>query len=354
LHDLAIRQAASAKVKVLVSNSSARNESLQIDGLQIERAAKLATIASMPVCPGLTSAIHRSPADIVHLHVPNPGAALAFLLSGHTGELVITHHADTLGRQILRRFSDPIIQRAMCRARRIIVTSTRYLNSSLELKPFREKCSVIPLGIALPRSIDSNGPAVQQLRARFGDRIVLAVGRLVPYKGFDVVIRAMKPVDAKLILIGAGPQYSELKQLAASEGVEEKVTMLGRVEDISPYFAAASFFVMPSVTRAEAFGLVQLEAMAAGLPVINTDIESGVPEVSKDGVTGITVQPRDAAALAFAMQLLLDRNDLRDRYGAAARARCQAEYSADLMAARTEAVYSEVLGSNFGTLSDAK
>jgi rhamnosyl/mannosyltransferase len=145
-------------------------------------------------------------------------------------------------------------------------------------------------------------------------------------------------------LIGAGPEHNALARLAVSEGVEKKVALLGRVENIAPYFAAASMFILPSVTRAEAFGMVQLEAMAAGLPVINTDIASGVPEVCINGKTGITVPPGDISALSEAMRLLMDRKDLRNQFGEAAQARIKAEYTADLMVARTSSVYSEVLG----------
>jgi rhamnosyl/mannosyltransferase len=119
--------------------------------------------------------------------------------------------------------------------------------------------------------------------------------------------------------------------------------MLGRVEDVRPYFAAATVFVLPSVTRAEAFGIVQLEAMAAGIPIVNTSIDSGVPEVCVNGTTAITVPPGDPIALGQAIQMLLDRNDLRQRLGEAARERVNAEFTADLMCARTMRIYEEVL-----------
>jgi rhamnosyl/mannosyltransferase len=158
----------------------------------------------------------------------------------------------------------------------------------------------------------------------------------------------MKDVDARLILIGSGPQYGALIKLAQSEGVLEKITMLGKVEDIRPYFAAASVFVLPSVTRAEAFGMVQLEAMSAGLPIVNTNIESGVPEVCIDGATGITVPPRNVFALSHAIQLLLNKQELRKRLGDAGKARVHAEFTSDLMARRIAAIYSDVLGIRFG------
>ncbi|MBT9331245.1 glycosyltransferase [Paracidobacterium acidisoli] len=342
VRDLAVRQARTNRVKVIVANAGARYEIEKIDGVQVERLAHFGTIASMPVCPGLPAAIRRSPADLVHIHTPNPGAALALLMSGQNGKIVITHHADTLGRRILRQFSDPFVHRVMRRASRIIVTSARYLESSPELAPFRDKCCIVPLGIDLQDIACRNNETISKFRQKFGERFILAVGRLVPYKGFNILVRAMKNVDARLVLVGAGPEYDPLAKLAASEGVTERVIMPGRVEDIRPYFAAASIFVLPSLTRAEAFGMVQLEAMAAGLPVVNTDIDSGVPEVCLDGKTGITVPPGDATALSRAMQLLLERNDLREQFGEAARVRVNTEYTADVMAARTWSVYAEV------------
>lgn len=344
LRDLATRQARDAQVSVIVANGARRNESCQMDEVRVTRVARVMTIASMPVCPGLSAAIRRTPADLVHIHMPNPGAAQAFLMSGHCGKVVLTHHADTLGRKVLRRLSDPFVNRLMIRASRILVTSGRYLESSPELGYFREKCQVIPLGIDVAEVTCDNCAAIQKIQEQFGCRLILAVGRLVPYKGFDVLIHAMKQVDARLLLIGSGPEYEPLRRLATVEGVDGRVTMLGRVEDLRPYFGAASFLVLPSVTRAEAFGMVQLEAMAAGLPVINTDIDSAVPDVSIDGETGITVSPGNVTALANAMRLLLDRQDLRARFGAAARARVNSEFTADLMAQRTMAMYAEVLG----------
>jgi glycosyltransferase involved in cell wall biosynthesis len=347
VRDLAVRQIVAADVNVIVANGARRNESALLEGVAVTRVARMMTIASMPVCPGLTSAVWRMPADLVHIHMPNPGAAQAFLMSGHKGRVVLTHHADTVGRKLLRRLSDPFVKKLMQRASRIIVTSVRYLDSSIELDPFRDKCSAIPLGIDLDASACIDGEEIARLRDQFGERLIVAVGRLVAYKGFDVLIRAMKDVDAKLVLIGAGPEYDSLRKLGAVEGVSEKVVMPGRVADVRPYFAAAKFLVLPSVTRAEAFGMVQLEAMAAGLPVINTDIDSGVPEVSVHDRTGITVAPGDVGALSHAMRLLLARADLRARYGENARARVNNEFTVDVMAERTMALYAEVLGDGF-------
>lgn len=345
VRDLAIRQREVCPVKVIAANSAPRSEVSEVEGVPVERVASFGTIGSMPICPGLIGALRRSPADLVHLHMPNPGAAFAYLKSRHGGKVVLTHHADTLGKKFLRRFSDPYVNRLMDRAVRIIATSHRYLETSPELVSFREKCRVIPLGIGIETLTETDRAAGLQLRQEHGDRLILAVGRLVPYKGFDFLIRAMKDVEAKLILIGAGPQSDNLARLAAREGVEGKLIMLGPVENLGPYLSAASIFVLPSSNRAEAFGIVQLEAMAAGLPVINTNIDSAVPEVCIHGQTGITIPPGDAGELSKAMATLLDQEELRDRFGKAAKARVCAEFTADRMAERVFSIYRDVLRS---------
>jgi glycosyltransferase involved in cell wall biosynthesis len=173
--------------------------------------------------------------------------------------------------------------------------------------------------------------------------ILLAVGRLVYYKGFEYLIRAMAEVDASLIIIGKGPRKQSLVALAEELGVSDKVTILDEVEDVNPYHHAADVFVLPSIARSEAFGIVQLEAMAAGKPVINTQLESGVPFVSPHGVTGLTVPPANASALAAAINELLGDQEMRSQFGAAAKARVQQEFTAVKMVSRIARLYDCVL-----------
>src|SRR5208283_126499 len=140
---------------------------------------------------------------------------------------------------------------------------------------------------------------------------------LVYYKGFEYLIQAMKDIDATLIIVGDGPEYTRLEDCAWQAGVRSRVVFAGWVRDLRPYYHAASVFVLPSIARSEAFGLVQLEAMAAGKPVVNTALMSGVPFVSQDGLTGITVPPCDPEALSAALNRLLGDAALRESYGRA-------------------------------------
>ncbi|HEY1804594.1 MAG TPA: glycosyltransferase [Terracidiphilus sp.] len=345
LRDLVRYQAQSCSVEVIVANDDVRTARERIDGAELIRLGCLGSIKSMPVCPALPWFVNRSEADLIHMHMPNPAAAFAYIVSRCRIPLVITHHSDTVGRATIRRLSDPFVQEAMRRASRIIVTSRCYADTSSELKLHRDKVDVVPYGINPSRFSNVESETVRSIRSRYGPRIVVAVGRLVPFKGFDVLIRAMQKVRGNLLVVGDGPQRRYLEEIASDCRESGRVFFTGTVDNsqIADYLSAADVFVIPSVSRAESFGIVQLEAMASGLPVINTDIDSGVREVSIDGQTGITVAPGDASAMSEAIRLLLDRPDLRQQFGKAAKARVKAEYSAELMCMRTMNVYDEAM-----------
>jgi rhamnosyl/mannosyltransferase len=333
----------SEDVRVIVAGDSIRGSVDQLDGAIISRVSTWGVVASMPVTPTLPWELMRVKPTLVHVHVPNPAAAFAIVMARYRGPLVIMHQSDTLGRKLLKRLSDPFVNAMMRRADRIIVASQRYLDSSMELAPFKAKCQVIPMGINIEEEREDVGAESAKVVQQYGPRLVLAVGRLVGYKGFRYLLEAMRMVDATLLLVGTGPLDAALKQSAQDLGVSHKVKFLGRVDDLQKYYQASSVFVLPSISRAEAFGLVQLEAMAAGVPVINTDLDSGVPEVSLDGVTGITVPPEDADSLAQAINRLLADAGMRKRMGEAGVVRARREFAPQLMIERTMELYEEVL-----------
>jgi glycosyltransferase involved in cell wall biosynthesis len=174
---------------------------------------------------------------------------------------------------------------------------------------------------------------------------VLSAGRLVYYKGLEYLIRAMDRVDATLLIVGDGPLRPRLEREAgASPLVRRRVRFLGRVEDLTPFYHASDVFALPSIGRSEGFGIVQLEAMACGKPVVNTRLQSGVPYVSIDGLTGITVAPRRPNELADALNRLLYDPQLRQKYGRAALHRVSTEFTVPSMVARTLKVYRDVIG----------
>ena len=343
LRHLVSHQSSLLPVEVVVANDRPVTEREVVDGAEITRVAFFGTLASQPICPSLPWKLAGHNESLVHLHLPNPWAVQAYLMSGHKGKLIVTHHADTLGRRHLRRFVDPFVRQVMKRAAAVIVTSKRYLDSSEELAGFRDKCHVVPLGIDVEAFETEKSAEVRAIHEKYGPRLIVAVGRLVPYKGFEFLLQAMTDIDATLLLIGTGPLQKQLEIAVERLGIADRVQLLGHVEDIVPYYHASQMLVLPSVSRAESFGLVQLEAMAAGIPVVNTEIDSGVPEVSLHGVTGITVPPEDQKALAHAVTFLLDHEKTRLMYGQAALLRAREEFSVQRMAESTLRVYESVL-----------
>lgn len=335
-----LKRTVDLEVVVAASDESGTREQL-IDGVAVTRLAKLFNVRSAPICPQMVRKIRESNADIVHIHLPNPGAILAYLASGHRGRLVFTYHSDVIRQRVLNRFYDPILKYALKRADAIIVSSQNYIDSSDVLPSFRDKCRVVPFGIPLEPFQRPDQAQVTRLRRQYGPRIVLGVGRLVYYKGFEHLVEAMRYVDGRLVIVGSGPLHGALEQKAKSCGVKDRVTFLTDVDDVSPYYHAADVFALPSVARSEAFGIVQLEAMACGKPVVNTNLESGVPFVSLDGVSGVTVPPANAEALGQAISSLMNDPLRSIAYGRAGQRRVQQHFSLREMAGQTLALYRE-------------
>jgi glycosyltransferase involved in cell wall biosynthesis len=346
LRDLCGELRKSVDLKVIVANDSLRREREIIDGIDVLRLPCVMTLASAPICPTMISSIRREHADIVHLHLPNPAAAIACLAARPAGALVITWHSDIVRQRRLVRLYKPLERLLLNRSAAIIATSPPYIASSPVLAEHADRCHLIPFGIAAEQFDDAqvDQSAVRELRRRFGSRVVLAVGRLVHYKGIKFLIRAMAGVDAKLVIIGDGPLRADLEREAANNGTSGRVIFLGEVDgNLVNYFHASDVFALPSCERSEAFGIVQLEAMASGKPVVNTSIDTGVPYVSPDGVTGFTVASRSPDEMAAALTRLLDDPVLREKMGRAARARVVNEFGIAEMAARTLDLYRGVL-----------
>jgi rhamnosyl/mannosyltransferase len=174
-------------------------------------------------------------------------------------------------------------------------------------------------------------------------RLVLAVGRLVPYKGFDMLLEALTRIDASALIVGAGSQWGRLRRLAERRGLGERVVFTGAVprERLRILLHAAKVFAFPSLTSAETFGIVQLEAMSAGLPIVNTSLPTGVPTVARHGLEALTVPPGDPAKLAEAIGQLLDAPDLAKNLGLAGRQRAVAEFDQRLFIDRMHELYAQ-------------
>lgn len=330
---------------VLVTSRSRRTEITDIDGVKVIKAGRLATLASTPISPPLFSWIRRLEADITHLHSPYPWGEMAHLLLGRSRKTVITYHSDIVRQKNLLKFYRPFMQRILANADSIIATSPNYVRTSPQLSQVAQKCTVIPLGIDLGPFLKAQSEEVERLRQQYGPPLLLFVGLLRYYKGLGYLIEAMKEVDARLVVVGSGPMAEEWQSLANQLGLADKVFFEGRVQDerLPAYYQACDLFVLPASHRSEAFGVVQVEAMACGKPVVSTELGTGTSYVNLDEETGLVVPPRDPEALAQAIKRLLSDDQLRTEMGERARERAKLEFSHEIMIDRVVTLYQSLL-----------
>ena len=316
---------------------------------------KVAGTALCPAMPWLARALHRERGyDLVHLHLPDPMAHLAAAFLPRSVKRVITWHSDIVRQKRLLKLYKPFLRVLLNQADAIIVPTPAHISSSSQLGECRrpDRCHVVPFGIeyeAFDRAAQQH-QRIADLRANLGgDKapVTLAVGRHVYYKGLEYLIRAMNHVPRGILVIGGdGPLTSDLRAMSSSLGLEARVRFVGRIPDaeLPFYYHACDVFCMPSVAPAEAFGLVQLEAMACGKPVVCCELHNGVTYVNRDEETGLVAPPRDPEALAAALNRLLNDPGLRARLGEQGRRRARAEFSVESMVAGTLRVYEQVLG----------
>ena len=338
------------QVTVLAFNTSPRTVEEERDGARIVRVGSLGRVLSTEMAPSYLGWFRRlRDSDIVHLHTPNPLGELACLALPRRARLIITYHSDVVRQKLLAGANRIVLHRLMKRADRIIAFTDRYRRSSPVLARYPEKAAIIPHGVDLA-AYDTNAAIearVSALRERFGPRIVLFVGRLVYYKGIEHLLRAMRGVPgAHLLIAGDGPLRGDLQRQAAAQGLGSTVTFLGRIshEEKVACYRASRVLVLPATHRSEAFGLVQVEAFACGVPVISTDIDSGVPFVNQHGVTGLVVPPADAGALGAAIGELLEDEPRRREMGLAARRRGEQLFSRGVMLRDLLALYDGLAG----------
>lgn len=334
---------------VLVTNTGKQTISETIDGIPVLKSGRQLNVSSAPVSLSFASHLHRlsKDCDIVHAHAPYPPGELAQLLAGRAKRFVVSYHSDIVRQRLLGTIYAPLLRLVLRRANLIAAATPVYVEDSPFLRAQREKCRIIPYGTNLQRlqrnpDVDN---AVVELRQRFNNKpLLLFLGRLRHYKGVNVLIDAMRNIpDAQALIIGIGPLEQELKAQAA--GLQDRITFLGEANEQEALIArhAADIFVFPSTNRAETFGIAQIEAMACGLPVICTELGTGTSWVTQHEKTGLVIPPNAANALTQAIRTLLDNPELRQRYGKAAQARAQSEFSQDAMLDKLQLFYEEAL-----------
>lgn len=322
--------------------------------VQIERFTVRATLASQPLSLGyiFKCISYARQAKCIHLHAPNILAMFCVLFASKHPKVLVHWHSDVINKGFFGKLVKPLEKSVLKRADVIVATSDNYSRASSALGSFRDKIEVIPLGIenagagivGTEEKRISPACTVNKDETCNEAAVILAVGRLVPYKGFHNLIEAAKhlPENVSVNIVGSGPLESTLRSAIRSNGVEKKVKLIGSLSSSSleSSFKEAQVFCLPSVHRAEAFGVALIEAMSFGLPVVTCDIEgSGVPWVNEHEVTGLNVTPNNPIELAEALTKLVTNDSLRGKYAAAARQRYLKEFTEELFVERFNALY---------------
>jgi rhamnosyl/mannosyltransferase len=342
-----------ADVSVTVCNGEARRVDETVNGVKVRRLARAFEKASTPVSWHFSAELKRIakavPApDIFHFHFPYPWGEVSWLAARPDVPMVVTYHSDIVRQKAALALYRPLLERFLDRAELIIASSPNMIEHSEFLSKRAEKCRHVDFGLHVERfaGSESSLARARELRQRFRERpLVLFVGRLIYYKGADVLVRAMADVDADLVMIGRGPLEPELKRLATEMGAENRIHILEPIDEpeLVAWYQAADVFALPSVAPSEAFGLVQIEAHAAGTPVVSTDLPTGVPYANLDGVTGLTVPVGDAQAFGGALKRILSDDVFRARLGRQAKERALTRFTIERMVRNTVTVYREAI-----------
>jgi len=286
--------------------------------------------------------------DVLHVHHPDPMACLSLLLSGYKGKVVVHWHSDIEKQKFLLRFFEPLQRWMLRRADVIVGTTPVYLAESPFLQDFQNKTVCLPIGID---EICPEDEKVRMLRAHYpGKKIVFSLGRLVPYKGYRYLVEAANylPEDYVVLIGGNGPLKDELQDQIKSLGLEDKVKLLGRVEDedLPTCYGACDLFCLSSVQKTEAFAIVQIEAMSCSKPIVATRIpHSGVSWVNAHDESGLNAAPRDAQGLATCIKEVIEDPANYSKLSKGARTRFDMLFRRDRMIDGAVSVYDKLLAS---------
>ncbi len=306
------------KIDVLVCNDKSQRVIEEINGIKIFRASSFGIFLGMPLSFDfflLYKKIFKN-YDLLFLHYPFPLGFVAYTFFSPKKDLVVWYHSDIVRQKFLEIFFRPFHLFVLKKSKKIFVSNPNLIRSSNYLKKFKEKCVIIPFGVDLEKFKlnEEIKKEINEIKKKYEPPIVLSVGRYVYYKGFEYLIESAKNVEARFLIVGDGPLKGKYENIIKKLNLENKVFLIPPVENLLPYYYACDLFVLPSITKSEAFGIVLLEAMACGKPLITTEIGTGTSFINQNEVTGFVVEPKNSKILSEKINEILKNEDLKEKF----------------------------------------
>lgn len=337
---------------VLCANDLPVYEELNYGNYKVMKVPTYFRMLSTSFAPGMITKLREvmDNYEIIHVHMPDPMANIALLFSGYKKKLVLQWHMDVERYRILINLYKPILFWLFRRADVILVSSNALKEESEFARLMKNKVKIIPLGVNINELDEAKEDRIyfEYLNSiAMGRKIVLSVGRLVYYKGFDVLINSAEllPDNIAIFIVGDGPLKRDLEKMVNVKGLQGRVFLLGKLSlgQLVAAYKACHLFCLPSTHKTEAFGLVQLEAMYFGKPVVSTMLKgSGTCEVNIHGETGFCVKPGDRRELSSAILKILEDQNLYERLSQNARERSR-KYDVKIIVDKLIDVYEELL-----------
>lgn len=321
-----------------------------INGVKVFRAGVLFTLFSQPVSFTYIKRFFKTykKFDTLHFHSLNPLIEFFSLFTSHKNKRVVTFHHDFFKPGLMGFFLGisyiPFLKLFLSQAN-TICTSSKF-NETLfpNLKKFKEKCKTIPFGIKNPEKIiTETNPNPHSINKK--NNYLLFVGRLVKYKNLQTLLKAMLQVESTLLIIGSGPEEKNLKHFCSNLGLKDKVKFISKIDsdkDLYAYFKKAQAFILPSYSYGETFGIVLLEAMALGLPLITSNNIPSIAELNAHEVTGLQYEAGNEKDLADKINILLNDEKKRIQYGNNGREKYFANYSPEKMSSSYFEIYNKL------------
>lgn len=286
--------------------------------------------------------------DIVHIHHPDPMATFAIWLVRPKCKIIVHWHSDILRQKYLLKLFMPFQTWLLNNCNNIICTTKSYADNSTDLQSYNHKVTVIPIGIDSSK-LKFDNDIVDEIKKKFHKKkIVLSIGRMSYYKGYEFLIEAVKffKPEINLLIIGDGELKKNLEEKVEKEKLSNQIYFLGKVDDIvrNSYLYASDIFVLSSIYKTEAFGIVQLEAMSFAKPIVSTMIpNSGVDWVNQNFISGLTVPICDSLSIANAVNLIVENSDLRIKLGKGSHDRFKNNFTQEIMTQSIFNLYTDIL-----------